>query len=81
MAHYVCTVGFETERVDKEGKTKIKRTRFLVEGDTLYEGLMNMIEYLKGDSRGYDIKAITEAKYEEIVKEQTPTKGKSLATA
>jgi len=79
MTHYVCTVGFETERVDKEGKVKVKRTRFLVEGDTLYEGLMNMLEYLKGDSRGYDVKAIVEARYEDIVKEQTSSKGKVLA--
>ncbi len=77
--NYVCVVGFETEKIDKEtGNPKIKKARFLVDGESLYEALMNMMEYLKEDSRGYDIKSIAEAKYEDIIKEKA---GKVVKTA
>lgn len=80
MGHYVCVVGFETEKVDSEGKFKEKKTKFLVEAETLYEGLMNMLEYLKTDSRGYDVKSITQAKYEDVIKGKA-AKGKVLQTS
>lgn len=77
--NYVCVVGFETEKIDKEtGNPKVKKSKFLVDGESLYEALMNMIEYLKGDSRGYDIKSIAEAKFEDVVNEK---KGKVVQSA
>lgn len=77
--NYVCVVGFETEKIDKEtGNPKVKKSKFLVEGDSLYEALMNIIEYLKGDSRGYDIKSIAEARFEDVVNEK---KGKVVQSA
>lgn len=70
--NYVCVVGFETEKVDKEtGEAKVKKSKFLVDGVSLYEALMNMLEYLKGDTRGYDIKSIAEARFEDIIGEKT----------
>jgi hypothetical protein len=73
--NYVCVVGFETDKIDKEtGNPKVKKARFLVNGESLYEALMNMMEYLKEDSRGYDIKSIAEAKYEDIIKEKSGKK-------
>lgn len=73
--NYVCVVGFETDKIDKEtGNPKVKKARFLVNGESLYEALMNMMEYLKEDSRGYDIKSIAEAKYEDIIKEKAGKK-------
>lgn len=75
MQKYVCTVGFETEKMDKEtGKPKEKNAKFLVEGVSLYDALMNMTEYLKDDTRGYDIKSITQAKFEDIVKNKAGVK-------
>ena len=69
--NYFCTVGFETDKLDKEtGLPKTKNSKYLVDGVTLYDALMNILEYLKGDSRGYNIKSITEAKLEDVIKEK-----------
>lgn len=69
--NYVCVVGFETEQIDKEtGKSKVKKAKFLVDGESLYEALMNMLEYLKEDARGYDIKSIGESRFEDIIHEK-----------
>ena len=70
--HYVCVVGFETDKLDKEtGNPKIKKYKFIIEGVTLYDALNTMIEYLKTDSRGYDIKSITECLFEDILGQKT----------
>jgi hypothetical protein len=77
MKHYVCTVGFETEKVDKDGNFKEKKSKYLVHAESLYEALMNILEYLKTDSRGYDVKSIVEAKYEDVVEEKAGKKPKA----
>lgn len=75
MQHYVCVVGFETEKIDKQtGEPKVKKYKFLVDGVTLYDALMTMTDYLKDDTRGYDIKSIAEAKFEEILKSKDSVK-------
>lgn len=75
MQQYTCVVGFETDKIDKEtGNAKEKKARFLVEGENLYDALMSMMEYLKDDTRGYDIKSISQAKFEDIVKAKKGSK-------
>ncbi len=70
--NYFCVVGFETDQLDKAtGLPKVKKSKFLVDGEGVYDALMNMLEYLKGDTRGFDIKSITEAKLEDVVKEKS----------
>lgn len=66
--HYVAVVAFETDKIDKEtGNPKMKKSKFLIEGVTLFDAHTNLMEYLKTDSRGFDVKGITEAKFEDII--------------
>jgi len=65
--HFVCVVGFETDQLDKEGNPKIKKYKFLVEDVDIFSALSSLHDYLKTDSRGYDVKSISEAKFEEII--------------
>ena len=65
--HYVCIVGFEAEELDKEGNPKIKRVRYLVNAMSFVEAMSHMTDYLKVDTRGWDIKGLTEAKFEDII--------------
>ena len=72
--HYVAVVAFETDKLDKEGNPKTKKSKFLVDGVTLYDALDSLMAYMKTDSRGWDIKSIAEAKFEDIIGQKKTTK-------
>jgi hypothetical protein len=66
--NYVAVVAFETDKIDKAtGEPKMKRTRFLVNEETLPGAMNALMDYLKTDSRGFDIKSVSESKYEDII--------------
>ena len=65
--HFICIVGFETDKLDKEGNPKLKNSKFLVEDVDIFSALTSIHEYLKTDSRGYDVRSISEAKFEDII--------------
>ena len=69
--NYVAVVAFETDKIDKAtGEAKMKRSRFLVNEETLSGALNVLMDYLKTDSRGFDIKSISESKYEDILNQK-----------
>lgn len=65
--HYVAVVAFETDKLDKDGNPKTKKSKFLIEGVTLFDAQNTLMEYLKVDSRGYDVKSIAQCVYEDIL--------------
>lgn len=65
--HYVAIVGFESEKLDKEGNPKIIKSKFLIEGVTFHDAYTTLTDYLKTDSRGYDIKSVAESKFEDVI--------------
>lgn len=68
MAHYTATVGFETDKLDPEtGNPKTKKAKFLVQGDSFYEAHMNLIEYLKDDTRGNDVVSLVKSNFEDVL--------------
>lgn len=72
--HYVAVVAFETEKLDSEGNPKTKKAKFLIEGVTLYDAQESLMAYLKTDSRGWDVKSISEAKFEDIIGQKKTSK-------
>lgn len=72
--HYIAIVGFETDKLDKEGNAKIKKSKLLIEGMTFYDAFNTLLDYLKTDSRGWDIKSMAEAKFEDVIGQTTKSK-------
>jgi hypothetical protein len=75
--NYVAVVAFDTDKLDPEGNPKQKKSKFLIPGVTLFDAQNTLMEYLKTDSRGWDVKSIAECKYEDIL-EQSKAKSKLL---
>ncbi len=65
--HYVAVVAFETDKLDKDGNPKTKKAKYLIDGEVLFDAHNTLMEYLKVDSRGYDVKSISECSYEDII--------------
>lgn len=68
--HYVAIVAFDTDKLDPEGNPKTKKFKFLIPGVTLFDAQNTLMEYLKTDSRGWDVKSISEAKFEDILEQK-----------
>lgn len=77
--HYVAVVAFETDKLDKEGNPKTKKFKFLIEGVTLFDAHNSLMSYLKTDSRGYDVKSISEAQFEDIIGQKKTSKVVSIS--
>lgn len=67
MTNYTITVGYETENLDKDGNPKMKKSRYLVEAESLEEAMLVISKYRSEDSRGSEVLTITKATYEDIL--------------
>ena len=65
--HYVAIVAFDTDKLDPEGNPKTKKSKFLIPGVTLFDAQNTLMDYLKSDSRGWDVKSITQFQVEDIL--------------
>ena len=77
--HYVAIVAFDTDKLDTEGNPKQKKAKFLIPGVTLFDAQNTLMEYLKTDSRGWDVKSISEAKFEDILEEKKKSLSKVVS--
>jgi hypothetical protein len=68
MAHYEATVEFSTEEVDKKtGNEKMKKSTLIVTGSSFHDAYNNLLNYLDGDMRSFEIVGLKKTKYEAIV--------------
>jgi hypothetical protein len=77
--HYVAIVAFELDKLDQEGNPKTKKAKLLVSGEILHDALETLTEYLKTDSRGWDIKSIALANFEDIIGQKKTSKVVKMA--
>ena len=65
--NYTITVGYETENLDKDGNPKMKKSRYLVEAQSVEEAMIVIAKYRSEDSRGSEVLTITKSTYEDIL--------------
>lgn len=65
--NYIAVVGFATDKLDPEGNPKIKKSKFIVQGETFYDAYSNLIEYLKDSVADHDIVSMSKANFEDIL--------------
>ena len=65
--NYTITVGYETENLDKDGNPKMKKSRYLVEAQSVEEAMIVIAKYRSEDSRGYEVLTITKSTYEDVL--------------
>ena len=72
--NYTITVGYETENLDKDGNPKMKKSRYLVEAQSVEEAMIVIAKYRSEDSRGSEVLTITKSTYEDILNPTLPPK-------
>ena len=49
--HYLCIVGYETDKMDQEGNPRLQKLKFIVEADSVEEATIVMAKFRGGDTR------------------------------
>jgi len=65
--YYQAIVAFETGVIDNEGKPKVKKFKYIVESESVYEATTRLTKYLTEDTRDSEIVSLIKAPYEDIL--------------
>ncbi len=71
--HYLATVGYEMEQLDREGNPRITKVKYVVEADSIEEATIVLTRYRSEDTRSSQSVAIAKMAIECILtSELTP---------
>jgi len=65
--YYIAIVASETGVIDNEGNPKIKKFKYIVESESVYEATKRLSHYLSEDTRDSEIVSLVKAPYEDIL--------------
>lgn len=65
--YYIAIVAFETGVIDNQGNPKIKKFKYIVESESVYEATERLSHYLSEDTRDSEIVSLIKAPYEDIL--------------
>ena len=72
--YYQAIVAFETGVIDSEGKPKVKKFKYIVESESVFEANKRLSHYLSEDTRDSEVISVIKAPYEDILHPQlTPS--------
>ena len=69
--YYLVTVGYESDQVDREGNPRIKKVKYVVEGESIEEVNLVMAHYRKGDRRMSESYSIAKMSIDSVISEES----------
>jgi hypothetical protein len=71
--HYLVTIGYETEQMDRAGNPRLQKMKYIVEAETVEEATIVASKYRAGDVRSSESISISKMQIECIIdKNNTP---------
>jgi hypothetical protein len=65
--HYLVTVGYETENLDRNGNPRLQKVKYIVESESVEEATLVVSKYRAGDMRGSESLSIVKMPIECII--------------
>ena len=65
--YYQAIVAFETGVIDNQGNPKVKKFKYIIESESVYEATSRLTKYLTEDTRDSEIISLVKAPYEDIL--------------
>jgi len=65
--HYLVTVGYETEQLDRNGNPRLQKVKYIVESESVEEATLVVSKYRAGDMRGSESLSIVKMPIECII--------------
>ncbi len=71
--HYLVTIGYETEQLDREGNPRLKKLKYLIEAESVEEATIVASKYKAEDIRSSESISIAKFTIECVIdKQNTP---------
>jgi hypothetical protein len=71
--HYLVTIGYETEQMDRNGNPRLQKVKYILEAETVEEATIVASKYRAGDVRSSESISIAKMQIECIIdKKNTP---------
>ena len=65
--HYLVTVGYELEQLDRNGNPRLQKVKYIVEADSVEEATIVVSKYRSGDMRSSESLAIAKMAIECVI--------------
>jgi hypothetical protein len=65
--HYLVTIGYETEQMDRAGNPRLQKLKYIVEAETVEEATLVASKYRAGDMRSSESISIAKMAIECII--------------
>ncbi len=65
--HYLVTIGYETEQMDRAGNPRLQKLKYIVEAETVEEATIVASKYRSGDIRSSESISIVKMPIECII--------------
>lgn len=65
--HYLVTIGYETEQMDRNGNPRLQKMKYIVEAETVEEATIVASKYRAGDIRSSESISIVKMPIECII--------------
>ena len=68
--HYLVTIGYETEQMDRNGNPRLQKLKYIVEAETVEEATIVAAKYRAGDGRSSESISVAKMAIECIIDEK-----------
>ena len=76
--HYLVTIGYETEQMDRAGNPRLQKLKYIIEAETVEEATIVASKYRSGDIRSSESISVAKMAIECVIdKKNTPEYYKS----
>ena len=76
--HYLVTIGYETEQMDREGNPRVKKVKYVIQAESVEEATIVAAKYREGDVRGSESLSVAKFPIECVIDQKnTPEYYKS----
>jgi len=65
--HYLVTIGYETEQMDREGNPRVKKYKYIIEAESVEEATIVASKYRAGDTRSSESISVAKMSIECII--------------
>jgi hypothetical protein len=71
--HYLVTIGYETEQMDRNGNARLQKLKYVIEAETVDEATIVASKYRSGDVRSSESISVSKMAIECVVdRKNTP---------
>jgi hypothetical protein len=65
--YYQVTVAFDMGSVDNQGNPKVKKFKYIIESESVFEAHQRMSKYLSDDARDSEVVSVIKAPIEDVI--------------